>query len=257
MRRQNALAFLPPQGGRWDDAIILAESLLKCDAWTGTAMRCAVEYQARHCSRPIALGPPKNEQVCCELLALIGALAPGDLPSHFCLVNDAKLPEIAMPSTVILPAQRLAHYTQAEQLADILPRRLEEFPTAAALTIATAFGELTANSLENATTSPVGTIATVAHERHEHGLQVVVSDLATDVPQDDASAEWLAGQVAESTADLRGWAALIAEAERRKQDVVLSVAAGAARLSWRAGCDPEVHAGSQVSGFTAAIEVAL
>jgi hypothetical protein len=257
MRRGNALALLPPEGGRWDDAILFAGGLRHCDAWTGTALRSAVEYQARHCSRPIGLGPPTDGNACRELLALIGAHHPDDLPRHFCLSDDAELPDISVPRTVLLPAQRIDHYTDADRFTDILPTLLHAFPQGSARLIASAFGELTDNSLQWGAASPIGTVATVAHEREAHALQVVVCDLAPGLPQAEASVEWLGGLGKRSAGDLSAWAGLIRTAERRELDAELAVAVGSARLSWRAGGEPQVTAASQVAGFTAALELAL
>jgi hypothetical protein len=257
MRRGNALALLPPEAGSWDDAIIFAGGLEYSDAWTGTTLRSAIEYQARHCSRPVSLGPPTDVDACQQLLALIGAHQPQDLPGHFCLADDAEMPDIEVPRSVILPAQRIDHHAQADGLTEILPALMQSFPTSSARLIASAFAELIENSLASGSASPIGTVATVAHEREAHALQVVVADLAPGLPQDASSVQWLEALVKNSDGDFRAWAGLIRTAERRQLDAELVVAAGSARLSWRAGAEPHVTTASQVAGFTAALELAL
>jgi hypothetical protein len=257
MRRQHALALLPPAGGRWQDATIFAEPMLQCDAWTGTALRAAVEYQARHCSRPISISLPTDEKACRELLSLIGAHNPEDLPRHFCRSDNAQLPDVKLPTTVVLPAQRLRHFSDADRLTELLPRRLANFAPRPARLIASAFAELTENSLENAATSPVATIATIAHEREHHALQVVVTDLLDSGPQDDAAADWLHDIATASAGALSAWAGLIRMAEQAELDAELHLAAGPGRLRWQTGGEPEAALGSQIAGFTAAFEVAL
>jgi hypothetical protein len=241
LRGKPALTLLPQPGEPGDEIMLFAGGLKQADAWTGSAVRALVELHGRARSKRVVLGPPSDRKACNMLLSLIGAQAPEELPAHFCLANDAKVEGVKVPSTVILPAQRITHYTIADMFADVLPRRLESFPAAAARMVEKA----------------VGAIATVAHEREAHVLQAVVTDLSAEITRAKDAAERLGAMAAESAEDEHGWWGLIDEAERRELEARLTVAAGTGRLEWQAGTEPTVAVEQVVGGFTAALEVAL
>ncbi len=127
--------------------------------------------------------------------------------------------------------------------------------------IAGAFEELVDNGLFHADDSPIGVVASIFHERAEHALQLVVTDLGGSVAHEPDAAAVLRSCFAKSEqADggLVGLADQIGRFGDRFGDIEahISIASGNGRLRW----DSAEWAAAQaqyVGGFTASVSFRL
>jgi hypothetical protein len=230
--------------------MIMCDGVTDADAWSGTALRALVEYTATRLLMPVTFVPPNDPSVWALLASLIGGL-----PNRAVLPVGGTWPDPV--ASVILPAGRVTDLGTAESLAGVLPTFGAAYPRREINFLAGALGELLNNALRHGAKSPIDVIATVAHERENNELQLVVADLSEAVSfHGDAerilSENWAASQSRPNRSG--GLASIASKADRLDLDVSLAFCSGTGRFFWRGG--NVVTASEQyIPGFTAAVTV--
>lgn len=250
VRGEAALVHIPRRPSSAGEVMILADGVTRVDAWTGTALRTVIEYHGRIRQRRVVFSPPSNATVA----RLFAGLLDNDLPGHFCLSNDAAAVG-SPPSSVILPSTVITNFYGADDIGDAIPglgsqyaRRPMNFLAGAAV----AFAE---NAVQHGE-SLIGAVVTIAYEREEDELQLVVADLGASVTHSTDVHRALEKAVQDSAANDGSLSGLTLQAERLELDVTLTLAAGSGRLYWRAGTWTPAEE-QHVEGFTAAVTVHL
>ena len=252
IRNEAALEFLPALGRTENELMVACDGVTHADAWSGAALRTLIEYAASWLGMPVTLALPKTAAVRSLLATLVG-----DLPNGSRLPEGATWP--ASSRSVLLPGVRIRNSWQAEQYANAFATVAERNYARSEVTfLAAGLGTLLDNVFQHASSSPVGAIACVAHEREENELQLVVSDLAESISREQAAgdaleAAWVASQAGHRGVP-RGLAGIAGMAERRGLDTSIALHSGTGRLHWRAGKALK-STGSYVPGFTAVVTV--
>ena len=183
LRGEAALSALLPRADA-SEVLVVAKGLKKVDAFTACALRALIEYHARRHATRITLSPPDDTETYHTLLHLLGE----GLPGHFCFSNDASPPAEQAPRTVLLPVTVIDSFSDCDRIAELVPRLCDAMPPRLVRLIAGAFAELVDNSLFHADDSPIGVVACIFHERTEHALQLVVTDLGRSVAHEQDAA---------------------------------------------------------------------
>lgn len=251
VRGEAALVYIPRRPSNAPEFMIRADAVTHVDAWTGSALRTVVEYQGRVRQRRVVLSPPSAANVA----RLLAGLLDNDLPGHFCLSNDAAAVG-SRPRTVILPSTVTTSLSAADEVGDAIPALGSHYPRRRVNFLAGAAVSLAENAIQHAADSQIGAVVTLAHDREEDGLQLVVTDLGGSITHAADPHLVLEAAVQESMANDGSLAGLTLQAERLGLDVTLTLAAGSGRLYWRAGSWTLAEA-QHVEGFTAAVTVHL
>lgn len=251
VRGETALVHVPRRPSNAPEVMILADGVTHVDAWTGTALRTVIEYHGRVRQRRVVLSPPSSASVA----RLLAGLLDNDLPAHFCLTNDAAAVG-SRPRNIILPSTVVRTFHEVDDVGDGIPDLGSGYPGRPVRFLAGATVVLAENSVQHAPDSPIGAVVTLAHEREENELQLVVSDLGGTVTDAEDAGRALEQAVRKSTSDDGSLAGLTLQAARLDIDVTLTLAAGSGRFYWRAGTWTQADA-QHVEGFTAAITVHL
>jgi anti-sigma regulatory factor (Ser/Thr protein kinase) len=251
VRGETALVHIPRRPSNADEVMILADGVTQVDAWTGTALRTVIEYHGRVRQRRVVFSPPGNATVA----RLLAGLLDNDLPGNFCVSNDAAAVG-SPPRSVILPATVIKTFQAADEVGDVIPELGSHYARQIVRFLAGAAVVLAENAVQHAGDSPIGAVATLAHERDEDELQLVVADLGGSITRSPDVHLVLQEAVQDSLANDGSFIGLTRQAERFGLDVTLTLAAGSGRLYWRAGTWTPAEA-QHVEGFTAAVTVHL
>ena len=254
LRGEAALTtLLPPTGSIASEVLVVAKHLEKVDAFTACALRALIEYQARFRATRVTLNPPDDSETYRTLWHLLG----DDLPKHFCFSNDASPPGKSAPRTVLLPATVIGSFPVADSIAGLVPRLCSSMPSRPARLIAGAFAELVDNALFHGDDSPIGAVAVIFHERGEHELQLVVTDLGSRIARVSDAAGVLSACRAKSELADGGLVSVVNQIERFDDiDARVSIASGSGRLQWDGG-EWVAEPAQYVDGFTASVSVRL
>jgi hypothetical protein len=217
------------------------------------ALRALLEYPATRLLMPVTLDLPNDEAVCCDFYDGLG-----ELPNNVTLARGTKPPD-RRSHNVILPAFRIRDTGTAELIAEHLPvtPRSAGVERRELAFLAGAMSELTGNALRFAK-SPVDVIASVALEKEEDEVQLVVADLGDRFARGDDVAVRL--EEAWRTNESRGrqtpsgLQGIALSAHARHLEVSLGIYSGTGRLLCKSGHDP-VFVTEQpfVPGFVAAV----
>jgi hypothetical protein len=254
LRGEAALTTLLPQAGTdASEVLVVAQHLEKVDAFTACALRALIEYHARRRATRVTLNPPDDSETYRALWHLLGE----DLPKHFCLSNDASPPGKSAPRTVLLPATVIGSFPVADGIAGLVPRLCSAMPSRPARLIAGAFAELVDNGLFHGDDSPINVVAAIFHERDEHALQLVVTDLGARIARESDAAAALSDCLAMSEKADGGLVSLVNQIGRFDDvDAGVSIASGNGRLQWANG-EWTTEQAQHVDGFTASMSVRL
>ena len=254
LRGEAALVALLPQAGEdASEVLLVARCLKRVDAFTACALRASIEVQARLRSTRVTLSPPAGAETHRTLWHLLG----GGLPRHFSLSNDASPPAERAPRTVLLPATVIGSISDGDRIAEVVPRLCGAMRSRPRRVIAGAFHELVENGLSHAGDSPIGVVACIFHERAEHAVQVVVTDLGGSVAHEPDAAMALRSCLAKS-AKAGGGLASLGDQIGRFDDIEgrILIASGNARLRWE-NAEWAAAQAQYVHGFTASVSVLL
>lgn len=252
VRGDNALPFIPTIGDSPSEVMLHAAKVTRADAVTACAFRSLIEFHGRYRSVRVVLTPPEDAAVGRLLMGLLGS----ELPRHLCFANDVTPPSGSSPRTVALPATVIRSYEEADMIADALPGLGRGFSGREWRFLEGAYGELVENALAWGADSPIGAVVAAVHERHEHILQVAVTDLGATFSRIGDAQRELAARIGESIEEERGIALLAGHAGDRGLDMRLSLAAGTGRAFWADG-EWRYETAQDVGGFTAVASIAL
>lgn len=250
-RGESALVHLPNPNAEREEVLIEAQGLTHVDAFTAAALRGAVEYYGRRCQKTVTFGPPANTTVWRLLSSLMGT----DLSHHFCLARGAAPPTQARAA--VLPTQRIDSLDVTDLIANGLPELIgDNYGRRNARLLASAFGTLVENSLMHASTSPIGTLATINFEKDANTLQLVVADLGPGLGGAKDAEGALINLVEQSQKSGGGLTGLVEDSQRKEIDMELRIASAGGRLEWRDGT-PEISGAQFLHGFTSAAIIQL
>ena len=252
VRGDNALPFIPTIGDAPSEVMLHAAKATRVDAVTACAFRSLIEFHGRYRSVRVVLTPPEETTAGRLLMGLLGS----DLPRHLCFANDVTPPSGSSPRAVALPATVIRSYEEADMIANALPSLGRAFSGREWRFIEGAYGELVENALAWGADSPIGAVVAAMHERHEHVLQVAVTDLGGTLSRVGDAQQELEEQIAVSAEEQRGLALLVGHAEDRGLDMRLSLAAGSGRAVWADG-EWAYETAQDVGGFTAVVSIPL
>jgi hypothetical protein len=247
-RGEAALAYIPRRPSDAPECMIVADHTEHADAWTGTALRAAIEYHGRFRQKRVVLGLPRQGRAATVLAGLLD----NDLPHHFCLSNDSTSVG-APPRNVILPSTVLWSPEEGDDAGDAVSDLGKAYARRPVRYISGAVSMLAELTFQRE--SPIGTICTVMHDRDENSLQLVMTDLGVSersAPRDGEELTALATE--EGVTEAVDW--LVSQAGKLQLDIDIVLAAGAGRLrASEAGSTPSDS--TDVEGFTAAVIVGL
>lgn len=252
LRGGNALPYIPEVGARASEVMLHASHVTHVDAVTGCAFRAIVEHHARRRATRVVMTPPADSATARLLIGLLGP----ELPKHFCFANDSQVPSGRRAQAVILPATVIRSFQEADLIAGVLPQLGTSHPGRPRHFLEGAFGELVDNAIEWGSDSPIGAVVAVAHERHDHVLQLAVIDLGARVARRSDAQDELERLVRASEDEGRGLGSLTAQASRLDLDVRLELASGSGRATWSDGAWSYDEA-QAIAGFTAAVSISL
>jgi hypothetical protein len=257
LRGEHALAYLatlttPRLAGAYR-RVLVVNGLTACDAHTGLVLRVCIDLHLDgHPGNRAQIWEPKDESVWRRLHDLLSPL-----PDRCELVEDQSYPE--RDPEIVVPAFRIDDPEQAALLGQTIARAHTRLGVdlAAARAAAEAIVVFVDNARLHAADSRIGVSVACTLEPDSRELQVVALDLGQGVSADPEPVERLREIVARSRRDLGGLASLILLAERRRLDVTLRLASGAARARWTTGERLRYEEASPVPGFVASLTVRL
>jgi hypothetical protein len=248
---EQALHLLPATSMPVESILIFGKSLRKSDAWTGTVLKTGLEYHCTHLGNSVTLEPPDGPGSLRATERLFDLLGP--VPRNFYLADDQAIPALGGRGRALLPALPISDAIDAVNAADAVLHRCAAFRPPVSATVATAVAIFVDNALTHAD-SPVGVITTVAFEPASNSIQVVSSDLGSTLSSPDQAELFLHGLREKAVTSHSSFAHLMNVASRRGEDVSLTLAASAGRLTW--GSSVASKTTFEIPGFTAALRVA-
>jgi len=240
-RGRHALRHLlsSPASGNVDDPdLVLDASVTRVvDAFTGAVTMANVEH---HLGRPdrkrrVTITPPRSGDVLgrfCTMLRLLPARCELELPDG--LTAPVLDPRVLMPATKMASmdeADALSLFLKAtSQQSHLGTARLE--PKEARL-LGEALPDLVHNGLVHGSDSSCGVVACAALEADNREIQLVVSDLGTQVVPSGDALETLRDAWARSRAKMGTLFYLAERAKKSGLDVSLQIRTGNAAGRWR------------------------
>lgn len=254
---EQALAYLatlttPRLAGAYR-RVLIVNGLTACDAYTGLVLRACIDLHLEDDPGNRAqIWEPKDEAVWRRLHDLLSPL-----PDRCELVEDQSHPE--RDPEIIVPAFRIDDPEQAALLGQTIARAHTHLGVeiAAARAAAEAIVVFVNNARTHAADSRIGVSVACALKPNTRELELVALDLGEGVSADSEPVERLREMVARSRRDLGGLASLVLLAERRRLDVTLRLASGAARARWATSERLRYNEGPAVPGFVASFTVRL
>jgi hypothetical protein len=246
-RSEAALALLPIRGAPPAEVIVIADGLRAIDAWGAAALRTSIEFHARAQQQQVTVSAPSDAST----WRLLYHLLERDCPAHLRPTDDAPVPSGGAPRAIIVPATRVVSVEISEQIADTIIARANGRLGQALRFVAGQLPELVHNSLTHAHASPTKPVVCCFHDTSEDEVQLVVCDLGDGFDRETDATRLLVAVQGQPEGALTSAAEVAAQ---RGLDATLTLAAGAARLYWRAGTWTTAVAVT-VPGFTAALAV--
>jgi hypothetical protein len=233
--------------------VLVVNGLTGCDSCTGLVLRACIDLHLEgDPGNRAQIWEPKDAAVWRRLHDLLSPL-----PDRCELVEDQLHP--ARDPEIIVPAFRIEDPEQAMLLGQTIARAHTRLGVeiAAARAAAEAIVVFADNARVHGADSRIGVTVACVLEPDTRELQLVALDLGQGVSADPEPVERLRELVARSRRDLGGLASLIMLAERRRLDVTLRLATGAARARWATSERLRYEEGPAVPGFVASFTVRL
>jgi hypothetical protein len=250
-RGESALQLLPAPAAPDQFVLVHGKNLRESDAFTGTALKTAVQYHCACLHNTFGLEPPEGpgSEQALEMLADLM----GQMPKGFYLTDGAALTGTTR-GNALLPALSVEDPVDAANAADVVALRTRAYGMPVARTVGAAVAIFADNAMTHAPESPVGVVTTVAFSPSVDSVQVVSSDLGRPVEDPADGEQFLRDLHQAAAASHSNLGHLLEAAERRGVTCTLTLAAGAGRLSWTSS-GVASDTSFEIPGFTAALTV--